>query len=186
MSEILVRIIRAKSRERRRAESQAAQGFCLGALRAKVRGPKSYDFDIPQIGVKIPQKILLTRGECKFTTDQNHKKNLSSPRVILLDQSSSGRSAGGYSKHTGGDCLAGGGGLRRHAVEFLTGTHWCGGVTLALGPRPDGQPWHHLGCHRIPRPAREGRSRSCRDVCLQARSGGSIRSNSQDLGPVIN
>ena len=83
MSGILVRIIRAKSRERRRAESQAAQGFCLGALRAKVRGPKSYDFDIPQIGVKIPQKILLSRGECKFMTDQNHKKNLTLFRFCL-------------------------------------------------------------------------------------------------------
>ena len=47
---ILGRISRPKSRERRSAESQAALWFCLGALPAKVRGPKSLDFDIPQIG----------------------------------------------------------------------------------------------------------------------------------------
>ena len=44
---------------------------------------ESRDFDKHELTVKIPQKILLSRGEYRIMTDQNHKRNLS-PKGLCL------------------------------------------------------------------------------------------------------
>ena len=44
---------------------------------------ESRDFDKHELTVKIPQKILLSRGEYRIMTDQNHKRNLTLFRFCL-------------------------------------------------------------------------------------------------------